>query len=135
REVGGKRLVVELVEHDVGEHLAAPRQRRPFELVRQAVGADVADRVAYVGAGAAPLQLELALPASLPARAVLVGDRRQRLPVIGHGHPLRNIVTLDVLRAAPRPVTRQTSASLTWRSPHAPRIWRTPSTMCSHPSM
>src|SRR3954466_6186585 len=124
--VFGKRLVVQLMEHDVRKHFAAPRQRRPCKLIGQTIRAHVADRVTDMAARTAFLQLQPALLAAVPEATIVVRDRGQRFFILGHDHPFRRIVAFDVLSAAPRPVTRQTSASLTWRSPHSPRIWRAP---------
>src|ERR1019366_8315044 len=138
--------MIAAVDDDVGKELAAARQLAPFLTGRQAVGADRGRRIAQLLAMGALLRHQLVGAAAVPERLVGIADRRlDRLRGGGgrnaggraHAHGPNGycprIIALAVLRVMPRPVTRQISASLTWRGPHSPRIWRTPSTTCSQP--
>src|SRR6218665_1298169 len=139
--IAGKGRLVDLVEHDARMHAAAPRHGLPSEAAIQAMGADMVDRITRPAAAAAMLQHQALLTRGAPERAVGLVERGQRLAVgggFGHldfPHAARRIIALAQFSAMPRPVTRQLRAFLTWRSPHSPRIWRTPSTACSQPSM
>src|SRR5205085_2572431 len=78
--------MVHTVEHHEREDRPAPARQRPFPLIAQALGADVARREPVLPAGGAALQPQLVPAARLPERPRLLGWDRDRLRVrLTHG--------------------------------------------------
>jgi hypothetical protein len=87
RHLGGKPGVIDLMHHVEAEDLAAPRDRLPLALRRQAGGADLARRKPIGAAVEAALDDELAAFRGCEERPHLGSDGGDRF---GHGQGSRD---------------------------------------------
>src|SRR5207249_10253702 len=81
RHLGGEARVVDLVHDGVAEDGAAPGDRRPLRLAREAAAAEVARREAMGPAAAAALHDQLVAARGLPEGRHLARDLREGLRV------------------------------------------------------